>query len=188
MSLYRGILEAGSGAIVVDSSKYPSYLAMLKATEGLRVDTVHLVRDPRAVAHSWMRVKVDPDNPNNEEMPRLHPAATAAYWTVWNSAIERIGKDGGSYMRIRYEDVVASPRSALESLLEFAGMEGARLPFAGETSVVLEAGHTVSGNPIRFQVGEVAIRSDSAWLSEMSPSDRRWAEVMSTPLRGRYGY
>lgn len=187
-SLYRGILEAGGADVVVDSSKYPSYLMLLKGTAGLRVDTVHLVRDPRAVAYSWKRVKLDPDNPHNELMPRLHPAATAAYWTVWNSAIERIGNDGGAYMRIRYEDIVASPQSALESVLEFAGMKGADLPFVGEASVSLRAGHTVSGNPIRFRTGVVAIRDDSAWVSDMSASDRRWAELMSAPLRSRYGY
>lgn len=187
VNLYRGILNAGGGDVVVDSSKYPSYLAMLNAAQGIRVDTVHLVRDPRAVAYSWMRVKVDPDNPD-KEMPRLHPASTAAYWTVWNSAIERIGQGTDSYMRIRYEDVVASPRSALESILDSVGLRGKSLPFTDDRSVMLETVHTVSGNPIRFQKGEVAIRGDSAWFSEMSPSDRRWAEIMSAPLRGRYGY
>lgn len=187
-NLYRGILAAGGASVVIDSSKSPSYLALLARTAGLRLNIVHLVRDPRAVAYSWKRFKRDPDNPNTDEMPRFHPAVTATYWTAWNSAIERIGREGNAYMRIRYEDVVAAPQPAMQSLLEFAGMADAALPFSGDSALALDSGHTVSGNPIRFQTGMVAIRDDSAWSSQMSRSDRRWAEVMSVPVRGRYGY
>ena len=119
-------------------------------------------------------------------MPRLHPAVTGAYWTLWNYAIERIG--AGSYLRIRYEDMVESPQAILQSVLEFAGLEAAHLPFSDESSVELEPAHTVSGNPIRFQTGQVSIQEDSAWVSGMAPSDRRWAESTSAPLRRRYGY
>ena len=186
--LYGAILEAADAELVVDSSKFPSYLALLERTPGIEVRTVHLVRDPRAVSHSWTRQKRDPDNPNTMWMPRLHPAVTAAYWTTWNAAIERIGRLSAAYLRVRYEDLVATPRSTLESILEFAGISGAALPLIDERTATLVPNHTVSGNPVRFTSGEFAIRGDMAWHSEMSQSHRRWAEIMSAPLRHRYGY
>lgn len=186
--LYAGILRTSGAQVVVDSSKFPTYLALLQRTSGLAVHTVHIVRDPRAVAHSWARSKPDPDNPVTDMMHRMHPAVTGAYWTSWNAAIERIGRSESRYMRIRYEDLVAAPRSTVESILDFAEVQGVELPFIDEKTVTLTPSHTVSGNPVRFTTGTMKIMEDRAWLTEMSDSDRRWAEITSTPLRGHYGY
>jgi hypothetical protein len=188
LRLYRAILEVANTQVVVDSSKFPSYLAMLGRIPGIRVRTVHLVRDPRAVAHSWTRDKVDPDHPMGEPMPRLHPATTGAYWTAWNSAIERIGRRQHDYMLVRYEDLTASPEPTLRSIVHFSGFTEAVLPFLDGDTVAMEPSHTVSGNPIRHLAGPINIRQDAAWLDEMTPAHQRWASLTSSPLRHRYGY
>lgn len=186
--LYRAILDVADADLVVDSSKFPSYLAMLGGIPELRVRTVHLVRDPRAVAHSWTRDKVDPDHPDGERMPRLHPAATGAYWTAWNTAIERIGRRQDGYLRVRYEDLTASPGTVLREIVDFIGRTDKDLPLRDDNTVTMAASHTVSGNPIRHETGAIRIEQDAAWVEEMPASSKRWASLTSSPLRRRYGY
>jgi hypothetical protein len=46
----------------------------------------------------------------------------------------------------------------------------------------------VAGNPSRFTVGDVKIRPDAAWRSQMPARDQRLVEVATLPLMRRYGY
>jgi hypothetical protein len=187
-ALYSAILEVSGAHMVIDSSKQPAYLALLIRTPGLRVRTLHLVRDPRAVAHSWQRRRTNPENPKGGNMPRFHPFVTGSYWTTWNLSIEHIGPQSDAYMRVRYEDLVRSPRQTFSNILDFAGISSAKLPFVDLTTVMLGPNHTVSGNPIRFNSGATAIQSDQAWESEMSPWDKLWVGLPTSPIRRRYGY
>jgi hypothetical protein len=59
-------------------------------TPGLDVRVAHIVRDPRAVAFSWLRRKPDPDLPGEGMLPRMHPGATAMYRSAWSLATERL--------------------------------------------------------------------------------------------------
>ena len=74
--------------------------------------------------NSWAQHRRDLDNLSSESMPRLSPPATAAYWTVWNAAIERIGRAEPGYTRIRYEDPVADPRPNFESIVTLQVSQG----------------------------------------------------------------
>jgi hypothetical protein len=46
----------------------------------------------------------------------------------------------------------------------------------------------VSGNPLRFTVGELKIEPDTEWRDRMRPRDRRLATALTLPLLARYGY
>ena len=53
--LYRQLREVSAQQVVVDSSKLATYLVMLAHVPSVDLHVVHLLRDPRAVAHSWQR-------------------------------------------------------------------------------------------------------------------------------------
>jgi len=55
--LYQAIAEVTGKRLIVDSSKYPTYSYLLGLLPTIDLSIVHLVRDPRAVVHSWWRVK-----------------------------------------------------------------------------------------------------------------------------------
>lgn len=187
--LYQAILETASADIVVDSSKFPAYAFILQQIPEIDLRIVHLVRDPRAVAFSWMRDKEDPDAPAGRRMPRLHPAVTGLYWSGWNASIERVASMGQTpRLLVRYEDLVARPAVTVEQILQWAGVPAASLPFSNQNEVAIEVAHTVSGNPIRFNRGAVEIASDDAWQQEMGIRARRAAWATSWPTRRRYGY
>ena len=134
VDLYRGVLEAGNGDVIVDSSKFPSYAFLLHQTGEIDLQVIHLVRDPRAVAFSWRRDKVDPDAPGGERMKKLPSFVTGLYWSAWNLAIERISKAQGiPRLLVRYEDFVASPRSTMEQIAGGRGSTDRPLPFVSDT-------------------------------------------------------
>jgi len=58
--LYRAIAEVSGCDVLVDSSKLPGEALVLAGIPGIDVRVVHLVRDARAVAHSWRRDRRDP--------------------------------------------------------------------------------------------------------------------------------
>ncbi|OLB81502.1 MAG: hypothetical protein AUI14_03250 [Actinobacteria bacterium 13_2_20CM_2_71_6] len=188
-TLYRAIATVSGARAVVDSSKFPSYLFALLQTPGLDIRVVHIVRDPRAVAYSWQRDKVDPDAPGNGRMPRLAPAVTGAYWSAWNVATERIARTNRlPYLRLRYEDMIADPRATIGEVLELVGLPAESVPVSADGEVGLGVSHQVSGNPVRFTQGTIAIRDDAEWARRMGPVPQLVVKAVTTPVRQRYGY
>jgi hypothetical protein len=59
--LYRAVHDHTGCRVIVDSSKSPVYAELLATLPGADVSVVHLVRDPRASAYSWLRKKRLPD-------------------------------------------------------------------------------------------------------------------------------
>ena len=55
--LYSSIMARTGCSVIVDSSKFASYGHLLASNPAFDVRVIHLVRDSRAVAHSWQRRK-----------------------------------------------------------------------------------------------------------------------------------
>lgn len=183
--LYRAIGKVTGASLIVDSSKQPPDAAILaRASEvdpGSDLETylVHMVRDPRAVAHSWSRPKM-----------RGHsPTRSSLNWLAWNGLTELVAPAyRGRFQRLRYEDLVANPRAEIEALLRLAGVPTSDGPFRGPATVQLGTNHTVSGNPRRFHHGEVQIRADDEWRAAQGARTRAAVTAITLPLLPRYRY
>ncbi|MEV0380640.1 sulfotransferase [Nonomuraea sp. NPDC050643] len=182
---YRRLYDAAGAPVVIDSSKHAS-LAWCLVASGMDVRVVHVVRDPRAVAHSWARTVRRPED--GRPMTRWSPARTAIHWSAQNAALEMLPGRGARVTRVRYEDLLAAPGATLTSLLARLGMPAPELPFLEGRTAWLGPSHTASGNPMRFHVGRVELRRDDAWVSGLPGGDRRVVNALTWPLRGRYGY
>ncbi|MGH7857673.1 MAG: sulfotransferase, partial [Candidatus Binatia bacterium] len=77
--LYEAVAAVTESRVVVDSSKWPIEPAVLGLVPGVRVLVLHLVRDPRAVAHSWSRTKAYTDRPD-VPMDRFGVFHSATSW------------------------------------------------------------------------------------------------------------
>ncbi len=188
--LYRAIKDATDSRMIVDSSKAPPYGYLLGGLPGVDLYVVHLVRDPRAAAFSWLRKKVQPDRKEKSYLPEIGVIKSALIWTSWNTAAEALWRRTPEhYLRIRYEDFVKDPQSSVRAILGMVGeKEPLARPFTGERSVKLGESHTVAGNPNRFQTGEVVLKSDDEWAGKMRNRDRRLVTALTLPLLARYGY
>jgi hypothetical protein len=187
-ALYRTIRDRTGATLVVDSSKLPTYAHVVGTLGGVDMYVLHMVRDPRAAAHSWMRTRELPDRPGTM-MQRLPPAKSAALWTLWNWTTERLWRsDPSRYLRIRYEDLVAEPERVVRAIMTFVGERPDNLPFVSNHSVELAATHSVAGNPSRFRIGLVDIRADEEWRFVLGAGARRIVETIAGPMMRRYGY
>jgi hypothetical protein len=186
--LYEAIGSVTESRVIVDSSKEPAHGYAMSLVSGVDFRVVHLIRDPRAAAYSWLKKKPQPDSEEIEHMVRFSPAKSSALWDTWNASAEALWRRTPQrYLRLRYEDFVADPRESLERILEFVGV-AAELPLAGEREVKLGVSHTVSGNPNRFETGAIELRPDHEWISKMNPRDRSLVTALTFPLLLRYGY
>jgi hypothetical protein len=183
-AVLRAIPAVTGANVVVDSSKKPGFGEFLRGLHGVDVAVVHLVRDPRAVAHSRLRTGERRGKPL-----RPGPRGIGLVWNAWNAAIELSGRRG-RYARLRYEDFVERPLEAVRRVAALAGETEPRLALTSPHTVVLEPTHTVAGNRSRFRTGEVPLRADREWRTagRLSPADRRILSAVTWPLRARYGY
>lgn len=188
-ALYRTIQRSTGSRVLIDSSKSPSHGLVLAGVPGVELYVLHMVRNPRAVAHSWRkRMVYDGSGGEPMYMARLSLRHSALSWLSWNAAIELLWSRRTRYLLLRYEDFVARPRRSLEEVLALVGEDGAALPFRGERTVELDTIHSVAGNPNRFATGRVEIRSDDAWKGAMRASRQLAVVFLTWPLLPRYGY
>lgn len=186
--LFRAIAAVSGAHTVVDSSKNPSYGLLLADTPGLDVRTVHLVRDSRATSFSWTRVKADPRFAGRTDFfPRRRPAVSATWWMVNGLLMELAGRARQRPLRVRYEDLARDPERTVAQVAAFAGLPDGQLP-AREAWIELGPQHSIGGNPMRFEHGEVRIEPDRAWEREMPWWSKATATAISWPLLWRYGY
>lgn len=194
LRLYQAITEVSGSPVVVDSSKHPSLAFCLRYRPELDLRVIHVVRDSRAVAYSWTRQVSRPDSEATTFMATYSPATAAGQWNAQNGAVQLLARRGVSTLRVRYEDLVAAPAATLTNMAAFAGVtvSPADLGFLGQEAgarfAELRAGHSASGNPMRFITGRIDIRPDERWRTGMPPAQRRAVTALTLPLLAHYGY
>lgn len=185
----ESVAETTGARVVVDTSKRPVDAAVLAGTAGVDLYVLHLVRDPRAVVHSWRRAKQFTAGGRTATMGTRGLAATVRRWSsncVWAEALRRRLPES-RWLSMRYEDFAAEPRAQVQRILAHLGESG-QLPFVDDHTVRLRPNHIVAGNPSRFTTGEVAIRADEEWRRRMPVRDQVMVATMTAPLALHYGY
>ena len=185
-SLYRSIAGVTGADVIVDSSKVLIYGRLLAEMESIDLTVVHLVRDPRAVAYSWMRKKEHGDPATRTYMTTHSASRSALNWVTWNASIRPLF--GSRALVMRYEDFMADPLHEIKRVLEALGESDQDLSFLTPHGVQLHPNHTVSGNPSRFDTGMVKLRLDDRWRREMGAGPRRTVTALSLPWLRRYRY
>lgn len=187
---YSAIHETTGCSVIVDSSKVPTYAYLLKDVPSVDLKIVHLVRDSRGSAWSWQRKKQRPEiHWKQEYMERYSLFKSSMEWNIMNGLFFKHVLEGITYKRIRYEDLVASPKAMLKELGEFLDEPlGDFAFFVDEHTVEYSASHTVSGNPNRFKSGKTKIRRDTEWIEKMPLFQKLYVYLLTLPLQLRYKY
>jgi hypothetical protein len=187
--LYTAIVDVTGASVVVDSSKIATFALLARRVPDLELRTVHLVRDPRGVVHSWRKQVVRADSGGRDAMLRYGVVGASARYLAYNGLAHGL-RLAGPYRFVRYEDLLDSPTDTVARLLAFAGVAtpGDTLGFLRHDEADLEPNHTVDGNPMRLQHGPVQLRRDDAWRSGLPAAERRVVETLTAPLARAYGY
>jgi hypothetical protein len=188
--LYRAVAEVAGARVVVDTSKHVPDAALLTMLPSVDPYFLNLVRDPRAVAYSWRRVRRSPGEGRREEMPRHGAFTSGRGWLVSNLGADAVRRAVGDarVLTVRYEDLAARPRPVAERVLRFLGESPAGLPFLDEHTVQLGGNHTAGGNPTRLVEGPTTIRIDDEWRRAQPAAARATATLLALPMLHRYGY
>lgn len=178
---YHAIAEASGAQVIVDTTKIPGEAALLPHLEGVRPYYVHLVRDPRAVAHSWSRQK--------QYAYVMSSSKSTAYWHGFNLASRAITRRYPERsLFLRFEEFITDPAGTIEVLLRLCDTDPGANPMQDRT-IELHTNHTVTGNPDRFRTGATRIRDrDYPWETELPVPAKLAAATLSWPLFHRYGY
>jgi hypothetical protein len=176
--------EGRDDVVLVDSSKHPSYLFLMRSLPHHSVRLLHVTRDPRGVVNSWSKFTLRPES--GTAMEQLGTAKGCARWVSHNLLFQLAGLVGVRRQRLAYEtfnrDVTALGR-AVEPLLDDG--RPVALDVVGST-VTLGTDHTVSGNPMRFQHGSIDVRPDERWRTTMPKRRQRLIATVTTPMRQVY--
>jgi hypothetical protein len=185
---FRAVIERLHGAWAAKEQKprwgdkTPHYVAFIPELLAIFPEAriIHIIRDGRDVALSWLRTGFEPRN--------LYTAAR-----LWNSNVRK-GLDAArasreAVLEIRYEDLVTETGAVLAHILGFIGET---LPPGGLTLNPL-------GRPTRRRRGFTRRRpklqkafidrsSVGAWRTSMAPADRVIFESVAGALLGELGY
>jgi Sulfotransferase family len=182
--LYQAIAAQAGAGWVVDASKWPVQ-ALALARAGLDLRVIHLTRDVRGVAHSLSKNGIARPHAasGTDVMWHLPPASAAARWLACESAAGLLPRCGLAVARMRYEDFTAAPRECAAGAL---GTLGVPVPAGGlghlrDGHITLGTSHGLSGNPARFAAGDIAVRADDAWRSQMAWRDRAVVTAIGLP-------
>jgi Sulfotransferase domain len=189
--VYRAIQTVSGAHVVVDSTLDPTYAMLLRHAAALDLRVVHLVRDSRGTAFSWMKRIKRPDTVGTAGYLRTYPpASTALRWTVDHILVHLLSRLTDGELLMRYESMVANPRPEVARILSYAGesADGAERPFLEDRVVNLATDHTVAGNRIRFVKGAFPLRVDDEWKTALDGVQRRLVTLISLPLLLAYGY
>ena len=166
------IKQLEGAPVFLDGSKDPIRLGFLLAGGGGDIKVIHLVRDGRGTANSYM---------GHYGVP-LREAARE--WRRTQAECERLNARlrPGALLRMDYDALCADPDAVLKRAFEFIGI-GPDLA----TRDFLSVEHHVLGNPMRLRSSSEIVRDDR-WKTALSAEDLRVFESIAGDLNRRYGY
>ena len=187
--VYRSVLDVTGDNVLIDSSKDVHYSWILRERTDLDVYFLHLVRDPRAIGHSWTKRRLELGFDGTEHMARRNLAEASIYFNVSNSAAELLwGGSPSRYRLLRYEDLVEHPRETCQRIAEFVGEDVNLSEVLDGRTFRPAARHTTWGNPNRFDDEVTVIESDEQWRSKQPGWRSELLRAVNAPLAHRYGY
>jgi hypothetical protein len=188
-TLYLSMTSVTGCEIIIDSSKYPTYGAILGLMPEVDLYMIHVVRDPRAVAYSWKRKKLWDFSSHSRMMHRQNIIRTTFFWITWNFFFEILkSRLQSKYIFMRYEDFIKNPNQVVSEVFELLKCDGNYMQLVNNDNITLGTNHTVSGNPSRFNTGPVKLNQDNKWKYKMTIIDKLLVTLIAHPYLLKYNY
>ena len=187
--LYQAIGRVTGARWIIDGGKEPVFGALLARGSAGAVGTIHLVRDPRAVAYSWQKLVSSDSEPGY--MTQKAAGKTAVHWVSQNLLVQLgLQRLGTAYVRVRYEDMAYHPEEVLRRISLATGLNIEAGGVTGDASLASGDHHMVAGNPgvRRAASGGLRLRPDEAWRTKLPVRKQRIVTAICCGLMTGYGY
>jgi hypothetical protein len=186
-SIYHAISEQTQGSVIIDSSKQPIFGLAASRLPNASVTLIHLVRDSRGCAFSWMGRKARPELGEKVFMRRLPAYHAALAWSGKNLQADILRMQRGRHILLRYENLVAQPAFEVNKILGQIGLSSISPDQDG--IFYAPVSHGIWGNPDRWSsVHATKVTEDKRWITGLSTRDFALTTLISAPLLKRYGY
>lgn len=192
LRLFRAVAQVSGAGLVVDTSKSGPYTALVARIPGVEARAVHLLRDSRAFAYSYVRRRA---RPGWKPIPgstgfkgRFHIANMTVRWLIRQGGAELAWAGSRRAMRVRYEDFAREPETVRRRVLRFAGFEPGEAAGNNASSFPVATEHVIAGNMVRKATGQVTVTADEEWQSGMGTARTAMVTAMTWPLLLKYGY
>jgi hypothetical protein len=188
-NLYRKIHSIAGEKVIIDSSKLPSHLYLLRKVPQIDLHILHLIRDGRAVAYSWnkRRKKDLAVATNTSWMPKRSLIWATGAWAVENYFISTFKKNF-VYAQMRYEDFTIDPSRELNRIQNELDLPAIKIDYSANHSIKLAPNHSVNGNPIRFENKPVTIVPDTEWQRNMPKLTKKLLGSLFSPILVKFRY
>lgn len=172
VAFFKTVTEVTNSEVLMDSSKHPLRLKFLLRIPELDVNIIHLVRDGRGVAHTYIH-----DN-------GLSLEKAANEWRINVQAEEKLlaRLARNMWRRVRYEDLCADPQAELQRLCVFLGLDPSQVNLDFRSADL-----HVFGNKMRLS-SERTVRLDDRWRTEFTDSQFTTINHLAGKELRRYGY
>jgi len=194
-TLAREVLAQSGARVIVDSSKLAHRLKFVLRMPNLDVKVIHLVRDGRAVALTYMDADTfaDASDPalrrggrgleGPASQPRLPMTEAATEWLRSMQSAEHVlaGLRPEQWMRVRYEDLCTNPVETLAGIYKFLGVDPSRA-----AAVFRSVEHHIVGNGMRLDsTSEITL--DDRWTRALGADDLADFDRVAGDVNRRYG-
>jgi hypothetical protein len=171
-TLIETLCELRGTSTFLDGSKDPIRLMHLLRSQAWRVKVIHLIRDGRGTANSYMKHY------------RANMTVAAFEWRDTHQECERIKRTLGpaASFTMRYEDLCSDPRGAMEALLAFIGVDPSRITLDLRSPEL-----HVLGNAMRLRSAD-EIRTDERWRIDLSTQELALFDRLVGNWNTGYGY
>jgi len=189
--LYQAVREVSGASVIVDSSKHVGYALVLRDLPSIDLRLIHLIRRSHGVAYSWSRRVTKPGVGDGTGYMSVHATSWAiGLWMTDNLLYDVLARRMPGATRVRYENLVADPAGEVVRIIGDLDLPATNLSlgFLSDAVATLPPSHALSGNPMRFKRGEVALRADDEWRRAMSRPRKAAISAATWPLLLRYGY
>jgi hypothetical protein len=183
--LYESIQSVTGSRVIVDNSKSLAYARLLSRLSPIELYMIHVIRDPRGVVQSLLERN---ERRRVSMLRRYNSVRNSIVWDTVNVATEMLCTASSIEHRVvRYEDFVCRPREALREIFDLIQENVSDLPLIGLNEASIGITHSVTGRN-RFQARRVELRPDEEWKAQMNFVNKAVVNLLTWPLRARYGY
>ena len=172
-ALVHAILEASGKTHFFDTSKEIRRAMYLSADGRMHTRVIHLVRDPRAVLHSFLRRK---------RSTRVNQVLNFWMRTHTNALRLKSRIAPSDYLLVHYEELCRAPEETLDLVCQFLGVQP--YPIVSEVN---DHVHHVIGNEMRNQRVR-SIECDDEWRTDLPQPLNAKCKQRTAGLAAELGY